>query len=226
MKDGISSGDQAVGVSRHLNLDHIDHSRFGVSPKSGYQAAKILAVDDNLVVAAILAITLKSSGHHVVSVFNGQQAIERLKSEKFDLVVLDLNLPDYSGFKVLEITRRHSLCTDTPIIIVSSSDEIHDISRARQLGAAGYFAKVVSPETLPDKIERILTGTDITWIDDYHCVTDVDAPPEHRLPIDGELWRAAFNTPERGAAERPPQTISGAVRSPRAIYQHGSASLR
>jgi CheY-like chemotaxis protein len=226
MKDALSSGDPPPKAAASCGQDHRDHGRLGVLPKSEPQKVHILAVDDNPVVAAILAIMLKSSGHRVTSVFNAQQAIERLKSETFDLVVLDLHLPDHSGFEILEIVKKQALCPDTPIIVVSSSDEVYDISRARQLGAAGYFAKVVSPETLPDKIERILTGRDVTWMDDYHCVTAVEVPVLQHLPIDCDLWRAAFNGFESGKASLGPQLAANVGTAPRPIRQPGRAMVR
>jgi CheY-like chemotaxis protein len=226
MKDELSSGDENPGAATSYGQDHRDHDRFSVSPRSNSQKAHILAVDDNPVVAAILAITLKSSGHRVTSVFNGQQAIERLKLQTFDLIVLDLHLPDHSGFEILEIVRRQKLCPKTPIVVVSSSNELDDISRARQLGAAGYFAKVVSPETLPEKIERILTSRDVAWIDDYHCVTHVEVPALQHLPIDCDLWRAAFNGPESGKARRRSHMAANVARAPRPIRQPGRALVR
>lgn len=177
MKNRISNVDCPLGAPRSFTPGHVHQGQLGPAPSPHYRKAKILAVDDNVVVSTLLALTLKTSGHTVTSVFNGRDAIAQLKLEAFDIVVLDLHLPDYSGFDVLEIIRKQMICQYTPVIIVSSSDEVYDISRARQLGAAGYFAKVVSPETLPDKIERILTGRDVTWIDDYHCVTDASGGP-------------------------------------------------
>jgi DNA-binding response OmpR family regulator len=182
MKNGISDIDLTVRAARPLQPGYVHQGRQGLSPSPKYQTAKILAVDDNIVVATLLAITLKASGHVVTSVFNGGDAIAHLQMEVFDMVILDLHLPDYSGFQVLEIIRTQRLCPRTPVIIVSSSDEIYDVSRARHLGAAGYFAKVVSPETLPDKIEQILTNRDMIWIDDYHRVTDAAAHRLQHLP--------------------------------------------
>jgi CheY-like chemotaxis protein len=221
MKNGISTVIPTLGAASSFQPDYTHHSRLGPSPRQGRQKAKILAVDDNIVVATLLAITLRASGHLVTSVLNGRDAIARLQSEAFDIVVLDLHLPDYSGFEILEIVRTQKLCATTPIIIVSSSEEIYDISRARRLGAAGYFAKVVSPETLPDKIERILTGQDVTWIDDHHCVTHgATAAPPH-LPTDCDLWRAAINRSESAATRLQPQT----GQTPRAGRQFRRAAL-
>jgi DNA-binding NarL/FixJ family response regulator len=123
-------------------------------------------------------------------------------------------MPEYDGFDLLCLIKRH-LCPGTPVIVFTSSDDGHDITRARELGAAGYFSKAVSPNTLPDKIERILTCRDVAWIDDYHCVIDPRATPLDQLPLTPTPQRVANGRPEGESAFSRPQRRPSAARSRR-----------
>jgi DNA-binding response OmpR family regulator len=133
-------------------------------------ARTILAVDDNPVIRETLAIWLSAAGHQVVCAPSGLDAVQLLEQRKFDLVILDVEMPGLTGFDVLAMAQRRTLCPGTPIMMLTASDYADDIVRARDLGACGYLNKPFSPEGLLDKIERVLEARDTLWIDDFHCI--------------------------------------------------------
>lgn len=114
---------------------------------------KILVVDDDTDVVDITTYALRRKGYTVVAAFDGQQALQRWKSESPDLVLLDVNMPKGNGFDVCKAIRDRS---STPIIMLTARDSEDDVVRGLQLGADDYLAKPYSPRQLLARIEAVL----------------------------------------------------------------------
>jgi len=108
-------------------------------------------VDDEKPLARALELKLTFEGLSATTVFNGVEAIKAIKSEEYDLVLLDLVMPQQDGFKVLETI--HELKLKTPVIVSSNLSQEEDIARAKALGAVDYFVK--SDTTLAEIVEKI-----------------------------------------------------------------------
>lgn len=130
----------------------------------------ILCVDDDVVSGLVLTMYLRAAGYKAKSAHSGPEALQKLAAQRFDLVILDLHMPDMSGFETLTQIRAKQLCPDTPIVVMTSSDENEDALAAQKLGAAGFFTKGHPDTEILEKIERLLSARDTTWIDDYHAV--------------------------------------------------------
>jgi len=115
-------------------------------------AAHLLVVDDNKVNRLLLARSLEIQGHHVALAENGRVALELLRREVFDLVLLDMEMPEMDGFQVLEqlVNDRH--LHDLPVIVTSSLEGIDNVVRCIELGAEDYLAKPVNPVLLKARI--------------------------------------------------------------------------
>jgi len=111
---------------------------------------KVLLVDDSKTIRMILRNLLWELGiDHVTEAADGLEALEALASERFDLVLMDLHMPERSGMSVLEEMKAEgSAHKDTPVVIVSSDSDYHSIERARDLGALGYIKKPFKKEAL------------------------------------------------------------------------------
>ncbi|MEI6228442.1 MAG: response regulator [Candidatus Saccharibacteria bacterium] len=112
---------------------------------------KILIVDDEKPLARALELKLTHEGLDAKAVFNGAEAIAALKSENFDLVLLDLVMPQEDGFKVLQDIQ--DLGLKAAVIVSSNLSQEEDISRAKTLGAIDYFVK--SDTTLADIVRKV-----------------------------------------------------------------------
>ncbi|MFA6424126.1 MAG: response regulator [Candidatus Magasanikbacteria bacterium] len=99
----------------------------------------ILIVEDEKPMARALELKLNKSGYNAIAVFDGEQALNALKKEKFDLVLLDLIIPKIDGFGVLEKLKDNN--NKTPVIVSSNLGQEDDITRAKGLGAKGYYVK-------------------------------------------------------------------------------------
>ena len=106
------------------------------------EPVKILIVEDEHFLSTILANRMKREGFEISQAFDGQEAIDILKTEKPGLVVLDLILPKRSGFEVLENISKDPQLSQIPVVILSNLGQESDIEKARTLGASEYYIKV------------------------------------------------------------------------------------
>jgi CheY-like chemotaxis protein len=104
----------------------------------------LLVVDDNKVNRILLARGLEGQGHRVETAENGIQALEKLRSASFDLVLPDIEMPEMNGYQVLETCLQDSELREIPIIMTSSLDEIESVVKCVELGAEDYLNKPVS----------------------------------------------------------------------------------
>jgi class 3 adenylate cyclase len=116
----------------------------------------LLIVDDNKVNRILLARGLESYGHRIEAVENGRQALEKLRSDSFDLVLLDIEMPELNGYQVLETCLQDPDLRDIPIIMTSSLDEINSVVKCIELGAEDYLNKPVNPILLRARVNASL----------------------------------------------------------------------
>ena len=112
--------------------------------------------DDNKVNRLLLTRSLEVQGHGVASAENGRVALEMLRAEPFDLVLLDMEMPELDGFGVLEQMVGDSKLRDIPVIVTSSLEGVADIVRCIELGADDYLHKPVNPVLLKARINSSL----------------------------------------------------------------------
>src|SRR6266540_6748212 len=121
-----------------------------------HEPGYLLVVDDNKVNRILLARGLEGYGHKVETAENGRQALEKLRSDAFDLVLLDIEMPEMNGYQVLETCLRDPELRDIPIIMTSSLDEIDSVVKCVELGAEDYLNKPVNPILLRARVNASL----------------------------------------------------------------------
>ncbi len=104
---------------------------------------KILIAEDEKPMARALELKLNHSGFDAKAVFDGTEAIAALEKEKFDLIILDLIMPEMDGFGVLLELKKRKI--KTPVIVISSLSQQEDIDRVKELGVKDYFVKSSIP---------------------------------------------------------------------------------
>src|SRR5580765_3838150 len=115
-------------------------------------AARLLVVDDNKVNRLLLTRSLELQGHTVASAENGRVALEMLRRERFDLVLLDMEMPEMDGFQVLEQLVGDLQLHDLPVLVTSSLEGIDNVARCIELGAEDFLTKPVNPVLLKARI--------------------------------------------------------------------------
>jgi len=123
---------------------------------------KVLIVDDDGVVTTSLSIKLKANGYEVFKAPDGSTAVNLVRTQRPDVILLDINFPAefmtvaWDGFQIMEWLRRMEEGANTPIFIITSGDPEKYVSRARDLGAAAFFRKPVVHEQLITALRRVL----------------------------------------------------------------------
>jgi class 3 adenylate cyclase len=118
--------------------------------------ARLLVVDDNKVNRLLLARQLELQGHRVATAENGRVALEILRHEPLDLVLLDMEMPEMDGFQVLEQMVGDLALRDVPVIVTSSLEGIDSVVRCITLGAEDYLHKPVNPVLLKARLSASL----------------------------------------------------------------------
>ncbi len=113
---------------------------------------RVLVVDDEPRIGKVLRIKLGLSGYEVITTTSGAEAIELVQTQKPDVMLLDMLMPNVSGMNVLEKVRAFS---QVPIIIFTGRPEIAQF--ASKIGANDYIAKPFDPDLLVEKIRSVLT---------------------------------------------------------------------
>ena len=116
------------------------------------QGARLLVADDNKVNRLLLGRSLEQLGHRVAMAENGRIALEMLRRESFDLLLLDMEMPEMSGFQVLEQMVADLQLRDLPVIVTSSLEGVAHVARCIELGADDYLPKPVNPVLLKARI--------------------------------------------------------------------------
>ncbi len=124
--------------------------------RSVHEPGYLLVVDDNKVNRILLARGLEGDGHKVETAENGKQALDKLRRDAFDLVLLDIEMPVMNGYQVLETCLQDSELRDIPIIMTSSLDEIDSVVKCVELGAEDYLNKPVNPILLRARVNASL----------------------------------------------------------------------
>lgn len=122
--------------------------------------AQILVVDDELDVRTMVQVALETAGHTVVTASGGAKALARLKLLAFDAVVLDIMMPEMTGYEVLDGIRTMPGREHTPVIVITAKHDPRGVAREVALGADDHLAKPFLPSELESAIERALTGED------------------------------------------------------------------
>ena len=116
----------------------------------------ILVVDDNRMNRLMLARGLEQQGHRVSFAEHGRQALEMMRNQAFDLVLLDIEMPEMNGYEVLEQLRADPHWRDIPVIMISAVDEIDSVVRCIEMGAADYLNKPFNPVLLKARVNASL----------------------------------------------------------------------
>jgi two-component system, cell cycle response regulator len=104
-------------------------------------SGSLLVVDDNSMNRIMLSRYITKLGYKASLAENGRQALEKLQSEPFDLILLDVEMPEMDGYEVLEHLKAHPRLRDIPVIMISAVEELDSVVRCIELGAQDYLPK-------------------------------------------------------------------------------------
>jgi DNA-binding response OmpR family regulator/predicted metal-dependent HD superfamily phosphohydrolase len=150
-------------------------------------SGRILVVDDNRINRMMLERALTQQGYIVATAENGRQALETLKAEPFDLVLLDILMPEMDGYETLGCIKSDDALRHLPVIMISAVDEMDSVIRCIEMGATDYLPKPFNPALLRARInaslaEKRLRDLEREYLEQVSLVADAA----------GAVERAAF----------------------------------
>jgi two-component system, OmpR family, alkaline phosphatase synthesis response regulator PhoP len=119
-------------------------------------AKKILIADDEPDIIEILSFNLKGEGYEVITAKNGDEAIEKAKASKPDLIILDMMMPGKNGMEVCNILRTQTIFAGTLIVFLTAINDENTEIKSLENGADDYLTKPISPKVLLSKVSSLL----------------------------------------------------------------------
>ncbi len=143
----------------------------------------ILVVDDQRTNRLKLSFGLKQQGHTAGEAENGLQALEKLRAEAFDLVLLDILMPEMDGYQVLNRMKGDKTLRDVPVIVISAMDDMESVVKGIELGAEDYLPKTFDPVLLRARIgacleKKRLRDQEVDYLRNVSRVTEAAAAVE------------------------------------------------
>ncbi len=138
---------------------------------------KLLVVDDNALNRDLLVRHLEREGHTVSLAEDGRRALALIGAERFDLVLLDLIMPEMNGYEVLQRLKGDAAHRDIPVIVISALDELDSVVRCLEAGAEDYLSKPFNPVLLRARIgasleKKRLRDAEVEYLRNVAVVTD------------------------------------------------------
>ena len=125
--------------------------------ESSMAEKKILVVDDEVMLLETLRFRLEANDYDVITAENGKEGSFKAMSEKPDLILADIMMPEVTGIEMIKIIRANSDLKETPVIVLSALGRGEDVQNAMEAGANDYIVKPFETQELLDKIRSYLT---------------------------------------------------------------------
>jgi len=119
---------------------------------------KILAVDDQVHIVRLIQVNLERHGYQVVTAYDGEEALQKVKTEKPDLIVCDVMMPRKDGFEVLRELKADPETRDIPVIMLTAKAQDADVFRGWSAGVDCYLTKPFNPAELLAFVKRVLSA--------------------------------------------------------------------
>ena len=123
-------------------------------------AKKILVVDDERHIVRLVEVNHTRAGYEIATAYDGIEALEKVKAEKPDMIVLDVMMPRMDGFEVLKRLQADTSTQDIPVIMLTAKAQDADIFRGWSSGVSSYLTKPFNPRELLTFVERIFQSLD------------------------------------------------------------------
>jgi CheY-like chemotaxis protein len=118
---------------------------------------KILIAEDDQDIRELIVLTLQFNGFDVVSVEDGQAAVDKAPEGDFDLILMDVRMPRMTGYEACSVLKADENTKDIPIVFLSAKGQEAEIQAGLEAGATAYVLKPFAPDELVNKIKQVLS---------------------------------------------------------------------
>ena len=144
------------------------------------QAARILVADDHVTNRLKMSMAVKRLGYEVIPAEDGREALDILRREAIDLVLLDIVMPEMDGYEVLAVIKEDAELRDIPIVVISALEELASVVRAIELGAEDHLPKSFDPVLLKARVgacleKKRLRDQEVEYLRQVERLTDAAA---------------------------------------------------
>jgi signal transduction histidine kinase len=190
-------------------------------PTETQQHGHILVVDDNRMNRIKLIHMLEEQGHTVAAAQQGREALQLLRAQPFDVVLLDLLMPEMDGFQALEAIKSDPALRDTVVIIISALEEMASVVRCIEMGAEDYLAKPFDPVLLQARLKNSLEKKKMRDLERAYLQQEMMLRQNEKLATLGKLSAGLaheLNNPA-AAAKRGAASLANAIAHLQAAQQ-------
>lgn len=196
-----------------------------------FQGEAVLIVDDTENNRDVLSRWLERQGLTTVTAENGRHALELVGARPFDVVLLDVLMPEMNGYQVLQTLKADPLLRDIPVIMISSMDDLSSVVRCIELGAEDYLAKPFDPVLLHARVgasldKKRLRDQEVEYLRNVDRVIDAAAALEAAAFEPGHLDEVAARGDKLGQLARTFQRMAREVQAREQRLQHEVQLLR
>lgn len=182
------------------------------------EGGRVLVVDDERMNRMLLRRAVELEGHVVREAEDGRQALDRLGAEPFDVVLLDLVMPEMDGYTTLEAIKKDPGLRHIPVIVISGVEDIASIVRCIEIGAIDYLPKPFQPAILRARLEASLAAKrlrdlEIEYLEQVSKVTGAAAALEAGEVDLGPVSEVALRTDALGLLARRFESMAREVRA-------------
>ncbi len=121
--------------------------------------AKIIIAEDEKDIRNLIVFTLQLDGHEVIATTNGEEALQKVISEKPDMILMDVRMPKMTGYEACEKIKTYQELKNIPLVFLSAKGQDKEIQTGLELGAVKYILKPFSPDELTTEVKQILDQT-------------------------------------------------------------------
>ena len=119
-------------------------------------ATRVLITEDEPNIAESLTFILNREGYDVSTVLDGEAALQRLRSDPPDIMILDVMLPRLNGFEVLKLVKADPALKALPVMILTAKGQAHDRRMAEEIGASAFITKPFSNRDIVEQVGRLV----------------------------------------------------------------------
>lgn len=192
------------------------------------QSGDILVVDDNRLNRMKLSRSLEQQGHQVVLAENGQEALDILANQSFDVVLLDIIMPEMDGYEVLGRMKADANLRNIPVIVISALDEMDSAVRCIEMGAEDYLPKPFNPVFLRARLEASLRKKKLRDLERAFLQQEVTLRQNEKLATLGRLSAGMaheLNNPAAAAVRGANQLEEAVAQLQQAIFHFNQLEL-